>query len=280
MQAIFEHTNKMLDVSFKKRSYSWSMQGFHYHDSYEIYILTEGTRTTLLENKIYELTKGDVLFFPPKTFHKTTGTAEHERVNIEFTSEFLDSCFTSFVKKGLTRCFENNYLHIPEDRLEGFLSMVRQLDIEYSAGGMYYVTFANILKFLCDPSLQTSSKYISVKRPLSRASRKLEPVISYISENYSDINSIDDIASHCYINKSYLCRLFKREIGSTVMKYLSAVRVQQACELLAATDMSLTEIGMQCGFGSSAYFCCVFKDIMGCTPSDFRKHQREIKNNI
>ena len=74
-----------------------------------------------------------------------------------------------------------------------------------------------------------------------------------------------------YISTPHLCRIFKKHTGMTVSHYINHVKLQHGCELLVHTNMSITEIALQCGFNSSMYFCKTFKSQMGCTPTEFRE---------
>lgn len=262
---------KYLDINFKKRDYIWSMSSFHYHNSYEIYYLAGGSRTILIKDKIYELQPNDVMLFLPEVFHRTTGNVGHERFNIEFTDDVLCHYFTPYTKAKLLECFKQNFLRLNKEEASEFLHLFNLLKQEYEEGGMFYITLANILKLLnCAAERQYCKNVSSAGQKLSKGAMKLTPVISYITQNYATISSINEIADSCYINKSYMCRLFKKELGITITDYLNNTRVQQACELITSTDNTLTDIAMQCGFGTAPYFSFIFKKIMGCTPSKFR----------
>ena len=77
-----------------------------------------------------------------------------------------------------------------------------------------------------------------------------------------------------FLNKYYLCRIFKKATGVSVIEYLNRVKVKNACDKLAITKKTVTEIGMECGFNSSEYFCKLFKIYMQMTPSEYRKKIR------
>ena len=58
--------------------------------------------------------------------------------------------------------------------------------------------------------------------------------------------------------------------GMTFTQYLSQRRVEMAMELLSATRMPVTQVALQCGFNSIATFNRVFRDVKGCTPTQYR----------
>jgi transcriptional regulator GlxA family with amidase domain len=55
------------------------------------------------------------------------------------------------------------------------------------------------------------------------------------------------------------------------MEYVLKTRLAAAAELLSATELSVTEIGVRCGFSSPAYFSRVFKEETGLSPLRYRK---------
>ena len=72
---------------------------------------------------------------------------------------------------------------------------------------------------------------------------------------------------------SYLCRLFKRELGITVNAYLTKVRVEHSKELLK-TEEAIADIARLCGFSDQSYFTKVFRQSEGVTPLKYRKNSQ------
>ncbi|HEX5883096.1 MAG TPA: helix-turn-helix transcriptional regulator, partial [Pyrinomonadaceae bacterium] len=65
--------------------------------------------------------------------------------------------------------------------------------------------------------------------------------------------------------------LFKKLTGSTPHNYLAGIRATRAQLLLAATDLSVTEVGAQVGYLSASHFTKAFRLATGTTPREFRK---------
>ena len=93
----------------------------------------------------------------------------------------------------------------------------------------------------------------------------------YIRQNLSrgDI-SLDEIADHLMISKSYLCRLFQKNLGISVQQYIYHTRIEQAKEYLNDFRLKIYEVAELTGFNSSTHFNIVFKKIMRCTPAEYR----------
>jgi AraC-like DNA-binding protein len=49
-------------------------------------------------------------------------------------------------------------------------------------------------------------------------------------------------------------------------------RIEQAANMLLATEHSVTDVAFRCGFNDTGYFIKIFKSLKGCTPKQFRAH--------
>ena len=96
-------------------------------------------------------------------------------------------------------------------------------------------------------------------------------VKSFPDEHYKEKLSLESVASHFFIDKHYLARLFKAQYGVTLVTYLQQVRITHAKRMLRFTDKSIEEIGLECGIGELNYFSRVFKKLVGVSPSEFRR---------
>ena len=96
-------------------------------------------------------------------------------------------------------------------------------------------------------------------------------VKSFLDEHYKEKLSLESVASHFFIDKHYLARLFKEQYGVTLVTYLQQVRITHAKRMLRFTNKSIEEIGLECGIGELNYFSRVFKKLEGVSPSEFRR---------
>jgi len=82
--------------------------------------------------------------------------------------------------------------------------------------------------------------------------------------------SIEELASAAYLSPFHFSRLFKKLTGATPHSYLASLRISRAQNLLAETDLSITEISARVGYSSSSHFTKAFRQVTGLTPKDFR----------
>ncbi len=99
---------------------------------------------------------------------------------------------------------------------------------------------------------------------------KVLPVIRYIEENYTKDLTLDSLCGIVNMNKSHLCRVFKKAIGITMIDYLNFIRIWNAEKLLATTDEKILNVSMNVGFSNISYFNRTFKQTTGMTPSEYK----------
>lgn len=93
----------------------------------------------------------------------------------------------------------------------------------------------------------------------------------YIDAHYLEDLKLPDIAEALHINLYYLSHTFKDLTGSSPMQYIIRKRIEEAQTLLLTTNMTITDIAMQCGYNNSNYFQSVFSNIVGMPPGKYRK---------
>ena len=103
---------------------------------------------------------------------------------------------------------------------------------------------------------------------------RMQKMLGFIHSSYSQEISLNDIASSASISKSEASRCFQSYLGTSPVSYLLSYRIQKAMELLRCGEMTVEAISMECCFGSSAYFCKIFRARTGMTPKQYRMDAR------
>ena len=92
----------------------------------------------------------------------------------------------------------------------------------------------------------------------------------YICSNLSSALTVQSVADHVGIHRSYLMRIFRQQTHMSVNQYINRMRVTQATVLLSDSNMSITEIAFVVGFNSRQNFYVAFEKLIGCSPSKYR----------
>ena len=99
----------------------------------------------------------------------------------------------------------------------------------------------------------------------------------YIENHHSEKIVMEDIAAHFGYNPDYLSRLFKKQLGITVMQYLYEIRLNKIVRDLGETDHSIAYIFDTHGCTNHKYTMQLFKERFKCTPKEKR---RELQGNF
>ncbi|KUP21713.1 AraC family transcriptional regulator [Paenibacillus sp. DMB5] len=129
-----------------------------------------------------------------------------------------------------------------------------------------------------DAGLQLLLSYYMEYYPSAQALLKKDYALSakeYIESNYWKSSlSVIDVVGYVKIERSYLFRLFKEVTGLSVSAYLTAFRIQRACELLIHSELSVKSLAYSVGYQDPLYFSKVFKKATAYTPSEYRSVYR------
>ncbi len=267
----FTHVRtKKFDI--EKYTLKSPMSDMHYHNAHECYYILEGEREYFVGDKFFMIHKGDFIFIPKGFLHRTAGKGA-TRILIYFNNEFLETFFKEPLLKMLFPTEPFVYRPSEDDRkeLETLLNTMlttytkeenSELDEE---SGMDIIIEELLHLFLMIK--HKANTYI----PQSFANRHIEAAILYISENYKQIKSIDEIAQKLFISKYHLCHLFTKYLGIPIMDYINMLKIKYACELIKSNEYSMMDICMKCGYNSAPYFSTIFKRLKGMTPKEYQK---------
>ena len=246
------------------------MPAMHHHKTYELFYVVRGGREYFIEEGFYRLSEGDLVIIPKNLLHRTDGR-DATRYLVYFSYDYLARFFTAETLGALSldRPFvfrgegaEREYLNrIFAALLSDYMGVARERNPEDDpvlAGYLYQILFT---------LTNSSNLYV----PESYSDSRIEKIVRYINENFHRIGDIDEIASHFYISKYHLCRIFKENLGVGLVAYLNTVKIRAACEMIKEKSLSLTEISSRCGFNSPSYFCKVFRLERAMSPSEYKR---------
>lgn len=98
----------------------------------------------------------------------------------------------------------------------------------------------------------------------------LRKMLAYLCEHYNEKLTLNEIARAGNVCKSGCNAIFKQYLHQTPIDYLIGYRLEKAKQLLAATDLKVTEISLDVGFPSVSHFIDMFKRAYGVSPKRFR----------
>jgi transcriptional regulator GlxA family with amidase domain len=109
--------------------------------------------------------------------------------------------------------------------------------------------------------------------------QRVVKAISIIRADLSRNVPTSELARTVNLSASHLNQLFKTAVGLTITRYVKALRMTRAKELLETTFLSVKEIGRDCGIKDESHFVQNFKAVHGLTPLRYRRYYQNTHLN-
>lgn len=98
----------------------------------------------------------------------------------------------------------------------------------------------------------------------------------YIELNYRNSSfTATDVSNYLKLDRSYLYKLFKSEMGMSVHDYINKLRISRASSLLATSNLTIKDVASESGFADQMYFSRLFKKKKNLTPSQYRSYFKD-----
>lgn len=250
--------------------------GIHWHSEYEFGFVTKGevqfTLQYCSEEKTFLLCEGDGIFINSEILHSAVAAKPDTQIaEIVFKPSFFGLLPLS--KSTILSVSESLPLYQSNDRdreLLETMKMIGRLNEEKDGYELYCIEVVcklwRMLAERMEPILR--DKTLSGRNRVPEERIKL--LLSYIQNHYAETISSEEMAKAVNISRTECFRLFKTFLKKTPADYLTEYRFTRAVNLLTNTDKTVTEIAFGCGFKNPSYFCKIFKDKFGVTPTLFR----------
>lgn len=260
---------------------------FHWHKEWELIRVLKGSFTLHADEEEITAQAGDVLLIRDSMLHG--GTPEnciYECFLFDLHGLFRS---TELMKKSLRPVYRMQILprifysknltaplhaHVAElmDTYSGEPAGTAPSDLQQLAT---IGCLSQIFAFILRNQLYSASPSESVNT--SHRIDRIKSVLEYIELHYQYSITLEALAGVAGMNPKYFCRIFKAITQQSPMDYVIFYRIEQAAILLSTTALSVTEIGMECGFNDCSYFIRTFKKLKQLTPNQYRKNNQELQ---
>jgi AraC-like DNA-binding protein len=254
---------------------------WHWHDEFELIIITEGLAPIQVEETTIQLMEGDAIFINSGVLHNIDNgkTMEAKYHSLVFHARLIGGSIDSiFWQKLITPIMQDKsfrYLHL-DHSIYWQADLIKNMATAWQAVVEEIDDYENLVRYnlskafrLLNNNRQVADVKTSYRERLSVERTKV--MIQYMEEHYSEELSLDIIADSAYVSKSVCLRCFRQVIGSTPIRYLVQYRIEKAAERLITTDDKANEIAISCGFSDISYFSKCFRELKGLSPLEYRK---------
>lgn len=263
------------------REYTNELCLHHSHPELEINVFLGGTGTYWVNGVRYPVRSGDVFLFLGDMFHSMA--IENERAGVDLIKVIFslgeigqygsDELYTGLVEavypgdEKLNVRIPGGVKHAAAILRAAELLVQNRVDM-LSADGE---------KFLLLYILNTAKEYHAAHGRTGSGAfnaavyRRVRNAMLYLDDHYTEDISVDEVGRSEFFSTNRFTDAFRKYTGSTPKKYLTMKRIAGAVSLIARNESTMTEIAYSVGFNSTAAFNKEFLNVMGMSPTEYRK---------
>lgn len=232
----------------------------HSHPNTEIIYVSDGEGYIVTQNGKTKLTKGDCAVI--------NGISEHREESVngkELTFYAIGVTDYGFTNASVVEVFTpNSYDGQTLARsFKGVFEELKQFD----------ALWEDVVNLYTELICAFTSRYTRAQKGLiqRRGTTLVENTKRIIDNRYYAPIKPESIAASLSVSYSTLIHTFKNETGKTITEYKLSKQITEAKSLLSLTDMNVSQIALNVGFGTNTYFSKIFKRETGETPKQYRE---------
>ena len=262
---------------------------WHWHYEFQLTYVVRGTISVFLDQRIIDLHEGQGVYINPEVLHMIRDRYDTDAMFISLDvsprllTSFPNSVFERSSVKPVFRSsaadavvldpgvsWQKNIL----DSAKSIEQVYKRKDFgwELAVCSSLYSLWNELVCHLQESLAEDDAPAAEVAR--QRRSQRIKDTLAYIREHYAQKLTLDEIAAHLHLSTNECCRFFKKNMNCTLFEYITEYRLGKSMELLEHTDLPVSQIAYETGFGSSSYFIEKFRKNVGTTPAAFRKAGR------
>lgn len=253
----------------------------HWHEEYELLMITEGEGIAHVNSRHLEIATGDILFISSGEVHSLSAEPGIPLTfyAVDFGRELINSYGNDDIqqkyihRQSTGELLFRSHFRPGEAAWEKLHAPLEEIRLLYSQNpsGQELLIKAELLRvwhFLCQypaTSLPPAHKNDDAKIALTKE------ILQFIQSNYSENLTLEGLASRFHLSEGQFCRFFKSQVNMTAIEYLNYYRIGVSCDLLRDSSSSISAIALSCGYNNISYFNRMFRKYMHCTPKQYRK---------
>jgi AraC-like DNA-binding protein/uncharacterized cupin superfamily protein len=251
---------------------------FHSHFFYEIIFVLDGTCHYIIEDKEYQVGKGNIILIPPGIKHQVNWTNDkrlYERYVLWINKDFLEQqkLVDRDILYAFEKCQKNNNYVLKSTTSSSYQSLEQDLiqlvngsneeklnkEIWSVSLGLSFIVHLNRTHY--DLETKNISDYKDIL---------LGDMLAYIDTHLNEKISIADLAQVLHVSPSTISRLCKQKLNVSLHQFIIQRRLKIAkSNILAGIDIS--EAWENLGFTDYSAFFRAFKRYYGVSPTRFKK---------
>lgn len=247
------------------------VKNMHIHDCCEILLCLSDNQKFLIGESVYEANKNDMFFVNQFEIHKMTDDENNFCKRYVFKVHPQFCLINSTKTTDLSALFYNKKfgkkITLTKAQAELLVSLFESLKDtgEYGSDVLANITAVKILVLANRFVYKASAGNIGT--PYSGNSL-VQKVVEYINSHLLDCINLEELSQAHFVSKNHLCRIFKKQTGTTIMNYIILRRIAEAKRFLSE-GYDVKETCEKCGFNDYSHFIRTFRKIVGIPPKQY-----------
>lgn len=245
----------------------------HWHNAVEIIMPIENKYEVVCGGKEYCLNERDIIIIPSGTLHSLKAIAGRRLILLCDARCFSGNPALSALSYVLSEPFLIN-AELDREFLHSMDQIMNDIYVLYSN----FNSITEVYIYIKALTLLVKVREYQLSRVQydcgGKYADKFQVIIKYIENNYANDITLEDLAKIAGYSAYHFSRIFKKYSNTTFINFLNRRRIKASELLLLENNSTITDIAMQVGFSSLTTFNRVFKNINGCTPSEYKKLYR------
>jgi AraC-like DNA-binding protein len=274
--------NRSQSFDLRHEQLSYFTNPWHFHPELELNWIIASSGVRFIGHSVERFESGEIVLLGKNLPHFWRNDADYyrqksfqpaEAIITRFTEDFLGEKFFNLPETiALQRLFKKAGCGLKlMEPLRGNIARALQ-KLMHKEGFDQLIALLEILHEMAQSDAMETISPGYVHNPLHiKNNQRLTTVIAHLMANFTAPISLGHIAELANMNQAAFCRYFKQQTHKTITQYLTDLRINYACELLARNEQSVTQICFQVGFENVSHFIQVFKTQRNQTPLEFRK---------
>lgn len=257
----------------------WWRNYLHVHSCFEVCYAFQGQGLFRISGHDYQVQAGEVFVARPGETHEII-SSEQSPLGIYFWSHTLTLRHSEPVEKTGIDAFLSaylaspNYIGTPTSTMERTLELLTEEAFNKEPGYVQAIE-GLVVKLLLDTAravvdMPAASEVVDAPAK-SPEEAVVQTIVHYLRDNYSSPLCIRDVAAQVHLSERHTSRLFRNIMGTSIMDYLTTLRLETAEQLLLDQQVAIKEVALATGYPDVRYFTTLFRQHTGLTPASFRQ---------
>lgn len=253
---------------------------WHYHSQYELLYVAESSGIRFVGDNVSHFAPGELVLVGPYLPHLWRNDpsyyTDHDESNVKtivvrFHKNFLgEGTFNNPEFVEISNLLEQSNFGVSFGPKTSKKLQKVLLEINDMTPAEKSVKLLDILFKLSVTDDKTILSTSDMRQYTSDNSQRIDSILKYISLNYENEITLNDVSEVACMTTNSFCRFFKKMTNKSFTEFLNEIRIKNAARLLAQVDLSISDICVRVGYNSITNFYRQFVLIMGVTPKNYR----------